>query len=298
MKRGELIIAVVIFISLIIPIASANIFSDFWGQITGKATSEPASLTITVGNNAPTIPFVEAITAKDPAELSARSITFYFTAEDSDGAANLDDATAKAYFQKAGEPTRSNESCEAGSTSGNQKNYSCTIDMWYFDEPGSWTINVTIEDINGAHGENSSTTFTYNPYYGMEMSPTALTWPEVGLSATDTGSNNDPILVNNTGNAILEINITGYNLQGVTTLSEYIYANNFTVDNVTSGCSGTAMQNDTSLKVASASLGRGNLSLGDGQETLYFCLKGLPQEISSQEYSTSGTNNWVVEIVY
>ena len=170
MKRKELIILIGIVVLLIVPLTSASLFSNWWGKITGKATSDTTALNITIGNSAPTIPFVQAISAQDPVIGSTRSITFNFTAQDTDGVANLNDSTAAAYFQKSGETTRSNTSCVAGSTSGNQKNYSCPIDMWYFDLNGAWTINATISDVNDANGENSSTTFTYNLLTAMNMS--------------------------------------------------------------------------------------------------------------------------------
>jgi hypothetical protein len=298
LKRGFALIMICIFM---VSVISATTLSDFWNKVTGRATSDTTSLNITVGNSAPTIPVVQTIAAQNPTDGTTKSITFNFTAEDSDGAANLDDSTAAAYFQKAGETTRSNASCTAGATSGDQKNYTCTIDMWYFDGNGAWTINVTIDDINNAHTENSSATFTYNLLTAMVMNPTSLSWPSVGLSDTDTGSDNDPILMSNTGNDnSLTINVTAYDLEGETTSTEFIYAENFTVGVSSQGCSGTAMVNGTSTEVSSAVLNKGNYSVNDGstgQEQLYFCLKGLPQDISSQSYSSAGVGAWTVEIV-
>jgi len=170
--------------------------------------------------------------------------------------------------------------------------------MYYFDDAGNWTINASIKDINGALGTNTSTNFTYTVGTAMVMTPSALTWPEVGLTDTDTGSNNDPILVNNTGNdESLTINVTALNLEGEVTNDEYIYANNFSIGVSSEGCSGTLMDNDTSTEVGSATLDNGNNSAGSGQEQLYVCLKGVPQDITSQSYSSSTYGAWTVEIV-
>jgi len=278
---------------------SASLISDAWSKITGKATEGSTSVSITVGNTAPTIPFVQAITAQDLIESNKKSITFYFTASDADGNVNLDDATAKAYFQKSGQTTRSNTSCVAGTASGNQKNYSCTIDMWFFDQAGVWTINTTVEDINDAPAENSSTTFSVNTLTAMVMSPSSLTWPEVGPTSTDTGSNNDPATINNTGNAEgLHIEVKALDLAGVTRTDEFIFANNFTVGVATEGCSGTAMVNNTLTQVGTSTLTRGNYSLNDGtaQEQIFFCLKGLPTGISSQSYSSSALGSWTIKV--
>ncbi|MEM3116746.1 MAG: hypothetical protein QXD63_02345, partial [Candidatus Pacearchaeota archaeon] len=197
-----------------------------------------------------------------------------------------------------------NLSCVNLTTSGNEINFSCSIDMWYFDQAGSWTINVTIKDINNAQGENSSTTFTFNTLTAMVMSPTSLTWPTVGLNDVDVSSNNDPITINNTGNAeSIRINVTGYDLRGETTITKYIFANNFTVSNLSdSGCSGRIMQNATSLNITSPITFRGNNSLNyknatSGQQNTTYCLKGVPQDATAQSYSTAGSAAWIVAIV-
>jgi hypothetical protein len=135
----------------------------------------------------------------------------------------------------------------------------------------------------------------------MVMSPTALTWPSVGLSSTDTGSNNDPITINNTGNDEgLYINVTAFNLTGDTTSTEIIPAANFTISNITEGCAGNVLVHNTDVNITSAILEKGNNTIAandstSGQEQLFFCLKVLPSDISSQNY-TSGIA-WIIEII-
>ena len=301
MRRGKFLIVFLVAIALlVVPVISASPFSDFWGRITGQASSGSTSLNITIGNSAPTIPFVQVITAKSPTEDTTTTITFNFTVEDSDGSANIDTSSGKAYFQKGGETTRSDISCSDYPAVGNSINFSCTIDMWYFDGSGAWTINVTASDINGADAENSSTTFTYNLLTAMKMSPTSLSWPAVGLQSADVGSNNDPVVINNTGNdESLSVNVTAYDLQGEQTTSEYIYANNFTIGISSEGCLGTVMSNATAIAISSAVLNKGNHSLNDGstgQEQIYFCIKGVPPTISSQSYSSSVFGPWGIGI--
>ncbi len=302
MKRGRLVIFVGILVLLIVPLASAGYFSDLWGKITGYAESGTTSLNITIGNSAPTIPWVESISATNPTDDTTKAISFNFTATDTDGMANLDNSTAEGYFTRAGESTRSNSSCIPRNASTNSITFTCTVYMWYYDENGAWDINATIQDTNNAVGDNTTETFTYNSLLAMKMSPTALTWPSIGLTDTDTGSD-DPIQVNNTGNDIsLSINVTSYNLEGNVTTTDYIYANNFTIDNVTAGCSGTYMANATSINITNATLERGNHSLNynnatSGQERLFFCLKGVIQTISSQGYTSAEYGSWTVTII-
>ncbi len=282
-------------------LASAG-FGDWFGKITGGATSDTTSVSVTIANNAPTIAFVSSISAVTPTESQTKTFTFTFNATDTDGVANLNNSAAIGSISKAGETTRSNSSCVAVTDDGaNERKYNCTIGLEYWDGSGSWNVNATISDINGATVSNTSTTLTYNSLLAMVMSPTALTWPSVGLSSTDTGSNNDPITLNNTGNdESLSINVTAYDLTGVTTASEVIPAANFTVSNITAGCSGNAMINNSDVNITSAILEKGNntIAAGDstsGQEELYFCLKVLPSDISAQDY-TSGSA-WNIEII-
>jgi hypothetical protein len=301
MKKGDYFILIG---AIVILLLFALNYSDFVNKITGYATSDATVLNITVGNNAPTIAYVESITAKNPTDDTTTSITFNYTATDADGASNINRNTAKAYFQRGGETTRSNTSCINTSIGvGNDINFTCTIAMWYYDQNGAWTINATIQDNGGSYVENSTTTFTYNVLPGMKMSPTSLSWAPITMGQTDVGSNNDPIQINNTGNdADVNVNITSYHLRGEQTTSEFIYANNFTIENASQGCSGTAMSNATSINVTTAILQRGNHSLNydnstSGQEQVYFCLKGLPGGISQQSYSSSAYGSWTVLIV-
>lgn len=176
--------------------------------------------------------------------------------------------------------------------------------MWYFDQNGAWTINASIQNNEGGYGENSSTTFTYNLLDAMVVSPSSLTWPSpINFTNTNVGSSNNPAIVNNSGNGgPYNINVTAYDLQGEQQASYYIYASNFTVDNVSAGCSGISMANATSVNVTDAILYSGNNSLNydnatSGQEPIYFCLKGIPAGIPSQSYSSAAYGAWTIRIL-
>ncbi len=297
-KSGLFLMGILVLSSF----ASAGLF-DWWGNITGKATSDTAALNITVGNNAPIISNVQFISAQTPSESGVRTVVFNFNVTDADGVENINDSSAAAQFDKTGEISRINNSCVwVKDYSPNTAEYRCSIGMWYYDGSGDWSVNVSAVDINGAGARDVSNLFTYNMLTSMVMSPTALGWPALGVANTNIGSNNDPIIVNNTGNDIgLTINVTARNLQGETVDSEYIYAENFSVDILSEGCSGTHMKNAVSVKVESAVLEKGDNSLNNknassGQEELFFCLRELPQTISAQSYSSSGTAPWMIQV--
>jgi len=306
-KRVTLIPAMVLIISLLaVPIVFAG-FSDFWNKITGWATSEQTSVSITVGNQVPVVKYVSLITPKSVSAGTVAYISFTFNATDADGAANLNNSAARASFNLTGETTRTNTSCSFLAESGNTRQYNCTIGMWYWDGAGDWTINASIRDINDAHAENSSTTFTLQETTAMVMSPTALTWPSINIIDTNKTSENDPIVINNTANKNItdgHVNVTAIDLQGADILSDFIYANNFTVDIDTgdscSGeacleCDGTVMVNNTATGITGATILKGNNSAGDGQESLYFCLNGMLQTISAQTYSTT-LGQWTIAV--
>lgn len=298
LKRGYMFSFLVLLVLIAVPVASAGFFSDFWGRITGEATQGTSDLNITVGNAAPVIKFVEAITPKTPVDDTNITVTFNFTATDDDGAANINVSTAQANFTRGTEVNRYNLSCDNWSSSGNDVNFTCSVRMAFYDENGAWSVNASIKDINDDYGENTTNTFTYNSLLAMKISPTALTWTGVGLSSTNVGSNNDPITINNTGNDInLNINVTALDLQGEVTTTQYIFAENFTVENASEGCSGTVMVNASSINITSAILQRGNHELGNGQEDIFFCLKGVPQDASSQSYSSAVLGAWTVKVV-
>ncbi|MBI2451564.1 Ig-like domain repeat protein [Candidatus Pacearchaeota archaeon] len=277
---------------------------DTAGNFNSTATRK-INLSEAALNSAPTITFVSIMPATDPSENTIKNILFNFTATDADGGGNINISTAQARFQLTGQTTRSNLTCAniTGVFSSNNMNFTCTVGMWYFDYPGAWTVNVTISDNSAANGENSTTTFTYNTLNAMVMSPNALTWASLSAGALNTLSNNDPILINNTGNKnVTNITINAINLIGEQNGAYNIPAANFTVS-ITDSCdSGTIMGNNSQIQVGSAILPRGNNSLNygnetSGQEQFYFCLEEVPQSIPSQPYSTSAGGAWTITIL-
>lgn len=302
-KEGSIVFLVIVSIIIILPLTTAGLSPDFWKKITGWASSQPTNVSITVsGANPVTISWVETITAQDPVENNKKTISFIFTASDEDGAADIDITSGQAQFQKTGETSRQNLSCVSETPSGNQLNFTCSIDMWYWDINGTWTINVSANDLgNQTRQYNISTTFTYNLLKAMVISPNSLTWAAVSPGDTNQTSNSDPTTINNTGNYNSTIQLTGIDLAGETISTEYIHAGNFSVGINTGGtppveCSGTTLVNATAATISNTIANRGNLSAGGGagQEQLYYCIKQIPSGISSQTYSTSTGGSWTI----
>ena len=139
-------------------------------------------------------------------------------------------------------------------------------------------------------------------YYQIIILPT-----KINLTETNTTATNNPITINNTGNSVNStINLTAYNLRGETTTTQFIFANNFTIGNVTDGCgagiNASIMANATSKQLNGTNFTKGNNSLNfvnqtSGQEQAFFCLRGVPQDATAQSYSSSFYGSWVVEII-
>ncbi len=300
-RNTKVIVFLMALMLLVTPLISAGFFDDFYARITGKLTTNETSLNITIGNTPPTIPFVFISSPYSPFEGGNKSVVVNFTATDIDGFENIDTSTAEGRLTKSGEPTRLNTSCAVGSNDGADNiNFSCGIPLTYFDDAGSWAINVTISDISGATISNTSISLTYSSLLAMVMSPTALSWPGIGPSAINTEANEN-LTLNNTGNDEgLSINVTGFDLQGESETSQYLLAANFTVNSTGVGggtCTTTAMANATSINVTNAILQRGDNDLGNGQEELVFCLAEVTTGASSQSYSSAVLGAWVIRVI-
>jgi len=274
-------------------------FVDWFNNVTGRAIFNTTSLNLTIGNTAPTLTFVTAVVATDPLEDTVRTFIINFTATDDDGASDLD--VAQMNVTSSGESPRFNSSCATlGAVFGNSQNYTCKIQLYYFDANAAWTVNASINDSGNSVVRNDTTSFTFNLLTAMKMGPTALTWPPLTITSTNLGSNADPIIINNTGNDVItNITVTAIDLTGEITSSEYIYANNFTV-NVVDASDNTTMVNATAIQIGFANFTRGNYSVNDGataQEELYFYLEALNSDLSSQSYSSAAGGQWTVTVV-
>ncbi len=285
---------------------SSFVSSSFWSDITGKATSQNVATNISVG--VPKITFVGAPSAQNPTENSFLPIIFYATANDGAGASVLSNMTAN--FTIAGNPVRSNSSCvKVGNIDSNNVNYSCTVNLWYFDTSGTWNIGVAVNDTYGNNAYNTTQTFTYNQLSAFVLGPGSLSWNAFAPGSQNQTPTNGPLILNNTGNkpiTVGNIQINGTNLRGETDSTKAIWANNISLSTFTGGsppveCNSTStnMSAGGFVGIAVATLGTGNLTLnnGTGQSRLYPCIKIAGAELTSQSYSTANESSWTVKIV-
>ena len=167
--------------------------------------------------------------------------------------------------------------------------------MEFWDGPGTWQINASIEDNNNYY-ESSSETFSVGATSGFIIENTSISWTELNPGATNEEANS-PIKLQNTGNTIKNIKINSTNLVGETDNSKKIFANDFSIG-PTLGCNGTLMENYSEILIQNSQLPKGNYILGTGQgeEELFFCITEIPQDLTQQNYTTSREGAWIIKI--
>ena len=309
-KIGALVLFSSVLMLMLMSFASSGIFDWFKGKgLTGRATISSVTVNITVSS--PFISFISTIPAQDPLENGNRTIYVNFTAHNS--SVPITDASALMNFSRSGETTRVNTTCTLqGRNNATSSNYTCTMYLWYFDQNGAWTIGAYINDSNNATAVNTSATFTYNQLSAFVSAPASITFPAISPGITNTTSNNDPSLMNNTGNKDItagNIDLNATQLVGESDSTKVINTRNMTVGVLTGSnaeCgvtnvtyNATVLQRAVFTVLNQSVLGRGNYSLNNGtqgQEQLYLCILLAGTELTSQPYSTSSQGAWTLRI--
>ncbi len=284
--------------------------------------TETRNITIntTPTNSAPLIILVTNIPDQSITEDTTTKVWLNFTAYDADGFGNLNDASALANFTRAGEAVRQNLTCVKLTTySSFYANYTCAIDVWYFDGSGIWNISVAINDtsnevaVNSSATTNQSLNFTLLSTTAFTSYPTSLTFASINPGGSNQSSNNDPLTLNNTGNkniTVGNVEMNATNLLGETDSTKGIYAGNFSIGVGTGSnaeCDISSGENNASSLVKGlfqavnrSSLSQGNHSANNGiagQEQLYICIRFAGNELSAQSYSTSNQGSWTIRIL-
>ncbi|MFC1685912.1 NosD domain-containing protein [Nanoarchaeota archaeon] len=245
-------------------------------------------------NAAPQITQIFVDSSIVPEEAGVVNVSVNFTVLDADGAEDINVSTAQINFSIDGEDLRENTSCLNVSSAGDYMNFSCAVGMWYFDDAGDWNITAYVEDDLNEAAINDSHTFTYQPLKALVFSPSLLSWS--GLSAGSTNATAaQNLTLNNTGNVnIVNVSIKAYDLVGESDSNYMIYSENFTASNNSANlsCVGDFLANDTGVNITGAILFSGNLSDGEGQELLHFCIPEVPSPLVRQTYSTTNGNAW------
>ncbi|HVY01632.1 MAG TPA: hypothetical protein VHA12_02620 [Candidatus Nanoarchaeia archaeon] len=308
-NRISLLLIATFALILTLTVVSAG-WTDMFKTITGKATSSPVVVNVTIANVTPQIIRVFQVADQSITENSKTMFLINFTAQDGDGWGDLNVTTAKINLTRTGEtPVRQNTTCIRYQQGGTQANFSCNLDIWYYDSAGEWNISVFIADNTSRNATNMTTNVTILQTSAFVAGPSAVTFAAISPGAQNTTSNNDPITLNNTGNKPItagNIQINATDLVGETDNSKAIYANNFSVGTQTGSndeCGGTGstlMSKSVFSALSGATLPRGNNSLQDGstgQEQVYICIVRVGTELTAQSYSTANQGSWTAKII-
>ena len=328
-KRADMKIKLILFVAIFIIFISFSASAGFFDwiknpTITGHSISQPTNISITVTginpvrikvwNNSLVGTGGDGI---DPIENGTSLVLVNVTVWDPDGASDINTTSVNITIKSVTGESRYNSSyCieRTGESNNTAKNFTCEVEMWYFDADGTWNITITATDKgNGTNVTINNESFSYKQLKALVIAPNSLTWPSVSPGNTNKTSDNDPTIINNTGNynATGRINITGVNLYGTSTVTEFINVANFSIGVTTGGaaCSGdactecagnavngTILLNGTQKNIKGTILNKGNLSLSQANETIFYCIIDVPSSVSSQIYDTTTTGSWTIQI--
>jgi len=297
MKRGKVILLVFLFAILLVELG-------FYFRTPAVLFSPGGPYTpidFEVKNLAPFIVSIEDVDPNyDLIAGTTAPVSFNFTARDRNGINDFDDATATAILSKSGESDRT-VTCILDSSFGNNKKYQCSVLMEYYDDDGTWSINVSVSDVGGLSGWDDSTATTdINLLKDIDLDQPSIDFGSADPGAenvtlnsvdiTNNGNFEDP--GDNTGDGLLSI--TAIDLVGLTLATEVISASSFlaadAAEVATICATGTQLSNDTIINT-NVALTRG----ASGGGSMTFCIPLVP-EVSAQSYQASGANQWKITI--
>ncbi|MCR4323929.1 MAG: hypothetical protein NUV37_03110, partial [Nanoarchaeota archaeon] len=79
-----LLVFAIVIIAVVGVFVSAGL-GNWWNSITGEATSDTTTVTVTLGNTAPQVRYVEVLAAQDPNAGAVKDVNFLMVAIDADG---------------------------------------------------------------------------------------------------------------------------------------------------------------------------------------------------------------------
>jgi len=211
----------------------------------------PTNITLVIGNEAPTIPFVGDVSAITLNGGTTKDVEVTFNATDNNGYEDLDISTAVVTFSKAGESDRASASCSQVLNTTLTSIINCTVTFQFYDGDGAdWSINASISDDAGSPAENITTVATVNELDYVTQDVKSIAWSSVSAGSDDNEADNTITLTNGGNQDYPEFNITGYSATGETN-GDMIYASNFSIYNTTGETdSQVYMINDTMVDVS------------------------------------------------
>ncbi|MDP2909276.1 MAG: hypothetical protein Q8N77_05710 [Nanoarchaeota archaeon] len=298
-------VLIAFFIVILTSTANAGLIGWFknLGTITGMGSTSNAVPNVTIGNTAPV---VENITFQGSpsvtlSEAVPTPVIISFLAMDFDGASNIDNTTAYLNVSLDGSGMRQNTTgtCypETEGSNATRQNYTCTVDMQYWDLGGSWTCAAEIKDSSAYAGLEVVNCFTVGTTTAINVTSDTIAWGNLAIGQVDSLMSTSELNITNTGNTnITNVTLQGIDLIGETTNTVWIPAANFTAPWGERSCNtGAALMNDTDLQLTGSMLDFGPGSLITTNNATHICLEDVGQDITQQSYSTAGdVEDWTL----
>ena len=283
MKSTFVVLTTLVFLMAVLPMVYA-------GECVGQSCD--ADINLTIGNTAPTINYVEPVSAITLNGGTTKVVTVVFNATDENGYADLNFATAVVNLSKGGEATRTSSSCGAIQNATKESTLSCVVTMQFYDSAGAdWVVTAYVKDKTGVGVANDTTTATVNSLDYVTSDTTQVGWASATLGANDVEADNTITLTNGGNNDYATMNMKGQNAQGVA-YSDVINANKFSVSDLTAQTSGQIyMISNTNVDVSSIlNLATHGASVS---KAIYFYVD-VPSGIRADNYLS--TSAWAIAL--
>jgi len=239
----------------------------------------------TVSNTPPTIQVDPSQNVGSGTPATSKAVYLYFNATDLNGATDLNDSTMNLIINRTGNTARANTSCSMSAVNSSTRRYNCTVNIWYFDEAGTWTINASIKDNSVNFVNDTTQSATLGTIDNIVLVNASIAFSG-SPGTTNNAASPNPETINNTGNVNYQnVSLTGISFaNGTNTLS----VGNVSVNITNSGGLGQVLVNNTAINITGGStLPRGNNSVRD----LYFWLN-IPTGQPSGAYNA--TSSWTI----
>jgi hypothetical protein len=241
----------IVIILLVVSVVSAGFFDKLFGK---KETEDPrlapVDVGVEIGNAAPQVilafnvtDFISDTGTVTPLENASVSINVSFILDDPNGAGDIDLASGTADFTGPGGISRSSTdiggvcfapaSCLGCPNPARQRNFTCQINLNYYDPPGisQWIVNVSAADDSGLRKENRTTNFSYSELasFNFISDPPTINWSSLGILLTDFNQSADNNLsIENFGNLVFNVGtLNASQLNGTSDSIETIFPGNF-----------------------------------------------------------------------
>jgi len=181
-------------------------------------------------------PEILNLTFVDPVTLTAGStypLEINVSIRDWNGGADLDavNGTIFASTSSLGAANNnnshySNSSCVEIAQNGVYANYTCTFNVYYYANPGSWNVTVFANDTSSFQG-NGSDSFSVNTLFALNVTSPI----DYGDLAIEDTSANETANVTNFGNTDINVSVYGYGATPGDGLAMVCDQGNITIDN-------------------------------------------------------------------